>query len=377
MSVALSNHFGNVHCLNLPFYAMALAGGPSITYGGSGVGKTALIEACAAAAKRWFHCFLPTHHMPEELSGMPVVNRDEKYTEMYMLKWMNKLGQAFGWLHLDEYNTGSAMMRALLLSVTNEKRIGEFMLHPTTIITAAANPSEWAPNASELEPSVANRFFHWDWETPRLAFLEGIETGIFPTPVIPTCDSPELAHPLWGRRIRSFLESMPDWMETTKVPEGERSFPSLRTWRLAKLGLSALDAMSAAPEYYPKLLTGCVGTGASNAFFEHVRNLSLFNARGVVDGTVTVDYKAPIDRLCHLPSAMIFCLKSLLASGELVKEHVDNAFKCLLILGEQGQADLVKLPLAQLANVMPGYRAPDDLHTRFGSLLAQIMPRVA
>jgi hypothetical protein len=252
--------------LNLPFYVLAMVGVPVNAWGGTGVAKSAGNESCAKNIGYNFHQFIPAHHLPEELSGTPVVFRDELLVKMLPLDWVHTLTLPFAWLMLDEINTSTSMMRALCLSVLNEKRIGTIRFDPTVIITSACNPPEMAPNAAPLEGSVMNRMAHWKWQTPVADFLEGIETGVFPSPKIPTVKNHELAFPKWGRRIRMFLESKPEFIQTDVPPEGEFSFPSLRTWMYVKKGCSGLDSVNAPAKDYTDLVSACIGKSAAAMF---------------------------------------------------------------------------------------------------------------
>lgn len=361
--------------LNLPYYVAAQCLIPTMGWGGTGAGKTSCVEACAKAAGKKFHAFLPTHHLPEELSGMPAVYREESLVRMLPLDWIHDLTLPGRWLHLDEFNTGPAMMRALMLSVINpsERRIGTLKLAGDLIVTAAANPPEIAPNASPLEGSVANRFFHWNWKTPVKDFLVGIETGVFPPPKVPVVRNAEIAERSWGRKIRLFLESKPDFVET-KAPEPDAlSFPSLRQWEYVKRGCAGLDSVDATADDYVSFVSGCVGITAAALFVPFAKAMDLYSAREVMDGTKQVNFSDSLDRLYQLPSALIFHAQQAHDEGLLSDDMVDRAFVVLLTLGEKGMVDVVKQPLSALTLVKPGYRVPRQYKDRFGSLLAQIM----
>lgn len=361
--------------LNLPFFVAAQCGIPSIAWGGTGVGKTASIEACATQAGKWFHSFLPTHHLPEELSGMPAVFREEGKVKMLPLDWVYQFTQPGGWWHLDEWNTGPAMMRALMLSAINpsERRIGTLKFAPDLIVTAAANPPEIAPNASPMEGSVANRFFHWQWKTPVADFLVGIESGVYPAPKIPVVRNSEIAQKSWGRKIRLFLESKPDFVEAKQVEPDQMSFPSLRQWEYVKRGCAGLDAVCAGPDDYMGLVTGCVGKTAASLFVPFAQAMDLYSAREVMEGKKQVDYSDSLDRLFQLPSALIFHAQQAKDEGVLTDDMVDRAFVVMLTLGEKGMVDAVKQPLSALTLIKDGYRVPRQYKDRFGALLAQIL----
>ena len=288
-----------------------------------------------------FYHFLPSHHLPEELAGTPVVFREEMTVKQLMYDFVKRLTQPMAWITLDEFNTGSAMMRALLLSVTNERCIGGVTFHPTTIITALANPPEMAPNAAPLEPSVANRFMHWQWQTPVEEFLIGMETGTYPDPVFPSFQNCELGDLAWGKKISMFLQSKPEFIQTTTVEPDEMAFPTLRTWDFVKRGCAALESVNADGKDYADLVAGCVGKTAAAMFLQFAASLDLYSAKEVMEGTTKVDMNAPADRLIQLPHALIFHAQRMKETGELTGQHIDNAFVVLLELGEKGHVDAV------------------------------------
>ena len=82
------------------------------------------------------------------------------------MEWMHDLLLAKRWLFVDELTSAQTQMRPPLLSCFNERRVGSLHFHPTTIVSAAANPPELAPNGSPLEPSICNRLYHHDWVFP-------------------------------------------------------------------------------------------------------------------------------------------------------------------------------------------------------------------
>lgn len=360
---------------NLPYFVAAQVGIPSMAWGGTGVAKTASIEACAVAAGKKFHAFLPTHHLPEEMTGMPAVFREEQLVRMLPLEDMHDLTQPDRWWHLDEANTGSSMMRAVTLSFTNptERRIGKLRFSPDLIVTAAANPPEIAPNAAPFEGSVANRFFHWKWKTPVQDFLVGIETGVYPTPSIPVVRNSEIAEKAWGRKIRLFLESKPDFVETKQIEPDALSFPSLRQWSYVKKGCAGLESVGADGDDFVSFVAGCVGQTAATLFVNFASAMDLYSARAVMEGKETVNFNDSLDRLFQLPAALIFHAQMAKDSGTLTDDMIDRAFVVLLTLGEKGMVDAVKQPLSTIALIKDGYRPPRQYRDRFGALLAQIM----
>ena len=362
---------------NLGYFAAAVRGISVIGWGKPGVGKSAYVAAYAKAMGYDFHQFLPSHHIPEDIAGTPVVYREEKHVKSLPFDFMQRLEIPYGWMSLDEYNTGSAMMRAVLLQLTNERTIGGKPIHPTSIITALANPVEYAPNASPLEPSVANRFMHWNWTTPVEDILAGFGNGlVYPVPEVVKFENCELGDFAWGRKGQLFHQSMPEFLETLPNND-EMAYATPRSWHMLFKALSALDSVQAPATEYALVAQGCVGKTAAAMFMEFATKLDLFNAVKVMEGTEKVDFKVSIDRLVHLPSALIFHAQRLKREDSLTTDHIDNAFAVMLEMGEMGHIDVVKQPMAAISHVLPGYQCPQPMRVRFGSLMRQIMAPVA
>lgn len=359
---------------NMPYFAAAARGISTIAWGGPGIAKTAYNKAYAETLGYDFIQFMPSHHIPEDICGTPVVFRDEMITRNLPQEMMKRLTKPMAWILLDEYNTGSAMMRAVLLQLTNERRLGYLTLHPTTIVTAAANPPERAPNASPLEESVSNRFLHWKWQTPVADILTGLgKGGVYPAPRTVKFEDCELADVAWGRKIELFLEAKPEFIEQTPLNAEDMAFATPRTWHFVMKACAALDSVQAPAKDYEAIVSGCVGKTAATMFIAFATSLDLYSAQQVMEGTVKVDMSVSADRLLQLPSALIFHARRLLDEGRLEDGLVDNAFVCLLEMGERGHIDAVKNPLGVIHHLKKGYRPPQEYRLRLGSLIAQIL----
>jgi hypothetical protein len=358
---------------NDPFWVMVQLGVNAMGVGGSGVAKTSSGAAMAKTLNRWYHCFLPSQHLTEEVSGIPVVYREEGHVKMLPLDWVGMCCERNGLLCLDEVNTGTQSMLALLLGVLEGKQIGTLKLADDLMIAAFMNPPDLAPNALPIPASVRNRFFWWNWRTPVSDFLQGIENDDYPAPNCPVVENADMSMPKWGRLIRSFLEAKPEYIEAKSVTDEDISFPSLRTWRMTKIGCAGLDSIAAPAKQYLELVEGCVGREAASMFMEYVNSLGLYKAQDVLKGLIPVDYNDPQDRLMQLPAALVYHAKSMKEEGVLTGDMLSRGWDVMCTLGERGLIDCVKKPVAVLANVSRELWSPSsDESKRLGSLLRQI-----
>jgi MoxR-like ATPase len=356
--------------LNVSFFIAAQCGTASLAWGGTGVAKSAFIEALAAKLGMKFFCFIPSQHMPEDISGIPFHDVSRKVAEMIPMEWIQALTEP-GWLLLiDELTTAPQAMRPPLLSALNERRVGKLRFHPSTIILAAANPPELAPNSSPLEPSMLNRLYHHNWQEPFDTWLAGmLDGGEFQVPdTIPVVGDYSMYLPKWTRLVGSLCKAQPAIRTTTKIPDNEMAFPSLRQWYRLAHCLAGADKVGADGAVLAELGTGMVGAAATAQLMTYVASLDLHDPDAVLDGKEQVQYgEERVDQLVYLPVAIINSLR-----GNSSGKRLDKACEVLIDMGEHDLLDVVMAPLAEITELFPDYRIPKSLLSRYGNLIKQI-----
>jgi hypothetical protein len=358
-------------CLNSALMIAIQCGVTGIAWGTTGVAKTAFFEALfTALGYDYFKGFIPSMHMPEDLGGIPDIDKKSGTVTMRHMDWLHQYTKPKGMLVLDEVTTAPQPMRPPLLSIMNERRVGNLVFHPSTIIVAIANPPEMAPNSSPLEASMCNRLYHHDWETPFDSWLEGMKNGgNFPLPTgFPIVGDYSTYLPKWTRIIGYLCQRHPAIRETRTIPDGERAFPSLRQWfNLAKC-LAGADKVKAGGEVVGQLATGMVGTAASGMLLKYLAARDLYDPADVVDRKVSIDYTGDrVDQLIFLPVGIMETL-----ADDHSAKRMDNAVETLVEMGENGMLDCVGPVLSDLTNTYSKYTVPKKLLTRYGKLVAQI-----
>lgn len=356
--------------INAAYYIASQCGTSCVGWATTGVGKSALIEAMAHALGYKFFCFIPSQHMPEDIGGIPFHNQERGVAQMIAMEWLQELTQPNCMLFIDELTTAPQQMRPPLLSVLNERRVGNLTFHPSTIVCAAANPPELAPNSSPLEPSMLNRCYHHEWETPFDTWLVGMMNGgVFPAPSgLPVVGDYTSYLPKWTRLIGSLCKAQPTLRETTTIPENEMAFPSLRSWfRLAHC-LAGADKVGAGGDVMAELGGGLVGKAATSQLMTYIASLDLHDPDAVLDGKESVKYEQDrIDQLVYLPVAMLNALRSNSAG-----KRIDKACEVMIEMGENDMLDVVMSPLAEISELFPAYKIPRSLAARYGNLIKQI-----
>jgi len=282
---------------NAPFYC-ALQVVPALAEGFCGEGKTSIAHAlCKALNRRWV-LLIASQCAPEDIGGMPAPDNKSGTTRMLAPYWFQDVRESGGFLFADEMTTPVASVRAPLLSVFSEYRVGEHHMHPDTIVCGAFNPAELAPNGSPLEPAMANRFFHWQFQMNRAAWHAGLVDPVAPLqweapvfPVVPTNWRDYLG--IWAPLVSEFLRNH-DGLYTAMPKDGELAFPSYRTWTMAIRCLAAAQAAGAEMHsnnlIVRKMVAGCVGDTAAHEFCHYKQARDLVNIDDLLDGTVVFQH---------------------------------------------------------------------------------------
>jgi len=272
---------------------------------------------------------------------------------------------------MDETQSIPIQVRPVALSMLTERRIGETHMHPDTIICAACNPPELAPNASPLEKSLLNRFYHHKWQIPVVSWLQGMRSDqSFPKPVVAVLPENWLAYRgKWSALHANFIEAKPSMLVHEHTMDDERkSFPSPRAIGQAALLLAGAESVDAPVETYVELLSGMVGSEYASDFFAYCASVELYDPEDIVQGNRTVEWdRSRFDVLACLPSAVLGAIRR-----DNNAQRFGNAVKFFVELC-QHEADLALYPLEELCSMMPKrFRYDPAVATVFGGILRQL-----
>jgi hypothetical protein len=268
----------------------------------------------AQALKRYGHLMIASTHLPEDFSGYPDADREKGVVRMLPTTWVEKFMDGMGFLLIDELTCVPDATLAGALSVISERRVGERTLPESTIIVAAANPPELAPNGHALAPSMRARFFHYQWKINRDELFAGFRRGLsWPAPNFPIVleDHKDL-YPKYGSLVEAFLRANPDCLE--KIPKSDEvlSFPNPRTWSYVVKTLSAAESVGYSKDspVFRELVVGCVGDAAGGEFLQYVSKLDLIDPAAVVAGELKYTYTNRPDLNICLLTGMVKELQS-------------------------------------------------------------------
>jgi MoxR-like ATPase len=356
-------------CVNAALYIVIQCGLPGIAWGGTGECKTAFLEALIRAIGLKPFVFIPSQHMPEDIGGIPDIDKKAGLVRMVYPEWLVRMTKAGYGIIFDEMTTAPQPMRPALLSLLNEGRTGDLCLHPSTIRVAAANPPELAPNSSPLEASMLNRLYHHDWELPFDTWMEGMMNGgKFTVPTnFPIVGDTTSYLPKWTRRVAYLLQRQPALRSCRRIPEDDKAFPSLRQWYNLSRCLAGADKVKAGGDVVNQIATGIIGSAGAGQLMQSIAAKDLYNPAEVVDGTTKIDYSSRVDQLIFLPVGIMETL-----ADDHASKRLDNGVEVLIEMGENGLLDCVGPVLNDLTNTYKDYRVPKKLLARYGKLVAQI-----
>lgn len=286
-------------------YLLALQVVPSIAWGGTGVAKSATAAALAAALKRAYIPLNGSTHLPEDFSGYPNPDFKAGVVRQMPTSWVEQAMKGTAFVFLDELTTVPQATMAGLLSVITERRVGDVVLPATTIIAAAANPPELAPNSAPLPVSMRSRFFHWTWEIDRELWFSGLRNGCrWDAPKFPLVPQHWMDNlPSYGALVEQFLRANPDCVEQLPPDDATLAFPNPRTWTYLVRCFAAASAVGYKDQspMFKALAKGCVGDAASSEISRFIAMRDLIDPEAVLDGTHRYEFvKRPDLNICLL-----------------------------------------------------------------------------
>lgn len=337
---------------NVAGFLAARVGVPVLFEGKPGIGKSAVIKQVARAWKRRLSYVIGACHAPEDFSGIPFLSDCKTYFVAAPPKWAANLTTEGAMLFTDELTTVPPSVRAALLQIYTELLIGDLVIHPETIFMAACNPPEYAPNASPLEKSLANRFAHFEWKHDYEAWKRGMnsEDDSWGTSFIPDV-APDWKRyrALFGSAITSYTDKNSG--ERIVKPEGDEvmAYATPRTWRWCRDALAAAESCGAPAHVKKDIAVGLVGRTTGRNLMQFIEQRDLVDPEEVLAGRKAFkhDKKRP-DLTVTLLVSVVTAIKT-----QYSESRMDSAVDLFCKNIGQDTADLVFTQLRHLVNAKP------------------------
>ncbi len=155
---------------------------PAILMGPPGIGKTDIVSQVALENDIGFCSYSLAHHTRNSLLGLPVImtgddgkSRYTEYTMSELIAMVEKeknRGYDKGILFLDEFTSMSETIAAPMLSLIQQKRLGNYRLPQDWIIIMAGNPTEYNKTAKRLDMATTDRIRIIEVEAEAASYLE-------------------------------------------------------------------------------------------------------------------------------------------------------------------------------------------------------------
>lgn len=210
--------------------AAAVANRTVHMYGVPASSKSALARDVAGALSKRLIVFRGSQHMPEDAGGYPTADLTTGMVRALPLEEMAAACDEACVLFLDEYTTAALAMRAAILQVVDERRIGNRPLHPDTVVILASNPeSQSVGGIAETLPE-RNRTLRFELRITRQEWCAWL---------LAQANAREEEAPIWSalaRDIAATVDVSPDLLQLDP-PQGieasNEGWASPRAWHIA------------------------------------------------------------------------------------------------------------------------------------------------
>jgi dynein-related subfamily AAA family protein len=138
------------------------AGDPVMIWGAPGLGKSAIVFQLGAKRGRKVIEYRANLREPVDVRGIPVPDIKAGVTRWLVPDELPRVERdgAEGYLFLDEINTASPQMMAVLFGLVLDRRVGDYVLPDGWQIIAAGNRVSDRAAAQRMPTALRNRFAH-------------------------------------------------------------------------------------------------------------------------------------------------------------------------------------------------------------------------
>ena len=342
---------------NSPAFVAACSGSAAALEGPVGVGKSTVVLGAAEQLNLRPLLVIGSTHPPEDFSGIPWIDAQQAADQRFFAQIPPEFAAASVnepcLIFLDELTTVKPSSRAPMLSWLSERMICGRKVHPDSIFVAAYNPPEMAPDATPLEKSMANRFFHCEWKHDLKAWKNGMINGEFKPSWIPKPPPRKewtRHNEVLGQQIVAYITNNNSDLLQMPEDDSQYAFPTPRSWTYLMHSMALARSMDAPKQITLQLCKGFVGDVVGRTFNQYIHSFDLINVEEAIADPFKFkhDNKRP-DLTITLMSNVVTALQR-----EFTTERITNALKLFCEnIGEGKAADLVLSQLRHLTETRP------------------------
>jgi len=351
--------------INEALQVALVANVPVLIWGPPGAGKTASVNALAAAVGWPIETVLASLREPSDFAGLPIIVGDQM--RMAPPDWAHRLAAIDEAIcFFDELSTAAPATQRALLRVVHERVVGDLQLGAGIRMVAAANPADVAAGGWDLSAPLANRFLHLFWEVDAAVVATGM-LGRWPEP------HPLTIEPAWRDRIvhhaaviSGFIAARPSHAHC--LPDTQDSagmaWPSPRSWDALRVVLAAADGSGISPAGRLALVAGLVGDGVAVEFLSYERTLDLPDPEELLADPASYQRPERSDQVHAVVAAVTNVVIERLTAARWIA-----AMRVFSAVAESGTVDIAAGGVRALATLRPaGAEVPAELAV-FGPIL--------
>lgn len=367
----------SAYMTNVRAVQLALAGNvPVVLVGSSGVGKSSVVRDLShAMGFEHFYALFPSHIAdPTDVTGLMRLSdsppRTVYYPPAYLLPFLEP--DADGVLFIDELNTGTRALSAILLALLLDGRVGPHQMGAGVRRVGAMNPPDIAAFGHTLAPSVRSRlcFINWavtldDVEAYTWARMSGAAASERVGGLLSVPDDWRKHLPEALGEVFAFIRSTGRLEDAELARGGDSGYPTPRTWVdyfavLYALAMSIRDQI-ANRDYdalVATLVSGCVGEAVGGEFMYWRNALDLPDPADVL---ANPDIWQPDADRMDVAHAVVSAVVGLV-SGNPTRAAYERAWRVLDKVSRVGLT-AVAVPAAQQLVTLgdrEGYPLPDE-----------------
>jgi len=302
-----------------PADAGVIWGIPTNLIGLSGLGKSDRVKDIGAAIGLPVYSVYAATKQPTDFTGLAVPTPNGIIIECILPAARHCIEHGRGLIFFDEASCTSPRTQAALLSVVNERQVGDHLLPPKTRMVLAMNPAEYAAAGHDLEPPMANRLAHvWCRAPTRDEWCYWLQGG---KPKVINVDRGEaMVIQNWDKHWPTLVGMAVGFMRSgidkdlhdQPKPSEELSgaaWPSPRTTWMALSGIATCRCLNLPVQTEFDILDSLVGPGVAAKWIEWMRHADLPDPLTMLTKGWTPD-RHRLDRTYAAMTAMTQYLKT-------------------------------------------------------------------
>ena len=293
-------------------------------------------------------------HMSQEEVSMINFAEDGESFDFVPPGWMLALNEeadkrGCAVLFLDEWNRGDKALVNALFTLTDERRIHNFELHPNVLVVAAMNPSDgsYIVNEAEKDHAIRKRLNFVYCTHDLTAFIKHTQNSV------------------WHKLVPAFIKSASPFLYDTGARDAGRCFPCPSNWEKVSNVLLAAEKGNVPlnSSQVRTLVEGQIGIVAASKFLDFVQDQNTL----IQPTEILFDYTKKSNVRKRVAALLNFKIDK---TGDFVKK--ENTKNRAAIINDLGKGVAIELfsTCPDVAKVAPNlsqylHDLPDELLTVF------------